>query len=232
MVELICGVDELAAPAGTVYRYANEGYLLLAALIERAAGVGINDFVTRRIFAPLGMTRSWYRDSPDAPAADTVGHHLLDATLEPDRSEFHFAGDGGLVTTLDDLRGWAGVLCAPYRLGPALATRLVEQGRLRDGRRIHYAWGISVRPHHGRTIHSHGGRFVGNLAKVVLFPADPAVTFICLANRDDIDIDGLVMDAVNRSMPSTLDFDQPDWRSTLRPDGLRWDDPSMAERPT
>jgi hypothetical protein len=33
-------------------------------------------------------------------------------------------------------------------------------------------------------------------------------------------------------MPSTLDFDQPDWRSTLRPDGLRWDDPSMAERPT
>jgi hypothetical protein len=90
---------------------------------------------------------------------------------------------------------------------------------------VHYAWGISVRSHHGQTIHSHGGQFVGNLAKIVQLPGDPAVTFICLANRDDINLDGLTMDAVNRSMATQLNRDKPDWRATLQPDGLHWNPP-------
>lgn len=221
MIALICDIDELAAPAGSVYRYANEGYLLLAAIIERTTNMGVNEFVSQRIFAPLNMTRSWYRDSPDAPMADATGHTITDGTLERDDSAFHFVGDGGLVTTVENLASWAGVHATPYRLGRSVASRLTKQGQLRNGQRLHYAWGISVRPHHGRTIHSHGGQFVGNLAKIVQFPGDPAITFICLANRGDIDIDALVMNAVNRTMRDSLNFNKPNWQSTLRPDGLR-----------
>lgn len=220
MVERIIGGDGLATPPGTAYRYANEGYLLLAAVVERAAGCGLNKFATDRLFEPLGMASSWFRDDPHAPQPDAVGHALVDGCLEADESQFHFVGDGGLVTTVKDLARWSTVHTHPYGLGNELAGRLTRHGRLRDGRELHYAWGLSVRPHLGRTIHSHGGQFVGNMAKVVQFPGDPSLTFICLANRDDLDLDTIVRQTTDEALASSLDPNAPDWRATLHPDGL------------
>lgn len=220
MVDTICEVDDLADPPGTTYRYSNEGYLLLAAIIERITGSGMNSFATERIFAPLGMTRSWFRDNPHAPHPDAIGHAEADGSLQADESQFHFVGDGGLVTAVDDIVKWSTVHTRPYGLGSALAELLTRHGRLRDGRELHYAWGLSVRSHRGRTIHSHGGQFVGNIAKVVQLPGDPTVTFICLANRDDLDLDTLVMRAVDAALAPSFDRHAPDWRATLRPDGI------------
>lgn len=220
MVELIARAGGPADRPGTAYRYANEGYLLLAAVVERVAGSSMNGFATERLFAPLGMSRSWFRDEPNAPHPDAAGHSPVDGSLQVDRTPFHFVGDGGLVTTVDDLVKWSTVHAPSHGLGGRLMERLTRHGHLRNGSELHYAWGLSVRPHRGRTIHSHGGQFVGNLAKVVQLPGDPTATFICLANRDDLDIDTLVMHAVDAVMASSFEPGAPDWRTTLRPDGL------------
>src|SRR5262249_52037258 len=42
-------------PPGTDGRYSNEGYLLLAAVIEKVSGMSYAEYLKRNIFDPLGM---------------------------------------------------------------------------------------------------------------------------------------------------------------------------------
>src|SRR5262249_10550373 len=55
LVERLKGVPPLFAP-GTGGGYSNEGYLLLAAVIEKASGLTYESFLREDIFTPLGMS--------------------------------------------------------------------------------------------------------------------------------------------------------------------------------
>jgi CubicO group peptidase (beta-lactamase class C family) len=73
---------EFARP-GLGYRYSNTGYNLLAMVVERASRQGFDDFLRAAIFEPLGMRST--RPAAGARAAGTT------------------KGDGGIVSTVDDL---------------------------------------------------------------------------------------------------------------------------------
>lgn len=74
-----------------------------------------------------------------------------------------------------------------------------------------------MRQHRGLTIISHGGGFIGFLAKFVRFPqADLSVA--CLANRDDVDVDAILRDLVDATLGEALDPSQPSWAETYRQD--------------
>lgn len=49
---------------GTVYRYSNEGSMLLSGIVKQAAGRSIDAYLSERLFAPLGIRGwSWARDA-------------------------------------------------------------------------------------------------------------------------------------------------------------------------
>jgi D-alanyl-D-alanine carboxypeptidase len=50
-------------PAGTMQAYSNTGYWLLGRIIEKVSGMSYEDYVAKRIFEPLGMSRSMYCNS-------------------------------------------------------------------------------------------------------------------------------------------------------------------------
>jgi CubicO group peptidase (beta-lactamase class C family) len=52
--------SKLRSPPGSEYRYSNLGYSLLAAIVERASGMGYEQFLARPLFAPAGMTHTGY----------------------------------------------------------------------------------------------------------------------------------------------------------------------------
>lgn len=52
-----CGYKTLGAP-GEVMSYSNEGYAILSYVVDKAAGMPLEQFMHERVFAPLGMTRS------------------------------------------------------------------------------------------------------------------------------------------------------------------------------
>ena len=68
-----CGYNTLGAP-GEVMSYSNEGYAILSYVIDKAAGMPLEQFMQERIFAPLGMTRSILDNGIDAARALSGGN--------------------------------------------------------------------------------------------------------------------------------------------------------------
>ncbi|HVV46646.1 MAG TPA: serine hydrolase domain-containing protein, partial [Bryobacteraceae bacterium] len=68
------GSDLVYAP-GLRYKFSNLGYSLCGAIIETVAGISYQDFVTRRIFRPLGMTSATFEDAATTPVGHSRGEY-------------------------------------------------------------------------------------------------------------------------------------------------------------
>ena len=199
---------ELEHEPGTVHRYSNHGYVLLAEVVERVTGRPLGAFAADRIFQPLGMTSTCFLDvtTPEVVPGWADGVRRVDI-----RSSC--TGDGGLVSTIADLSRWDTWLPATAVGDLMLRSRPI----LPDGTVAHDAWGISVRTHHGQRIESHGGAIEGYLAKYVRFPW-LRTSFMALANTDELGAPGL--DARVRRLADTvlgehLDHRRPPWQDTF-----------------
>lgn len=68
-----CPHRMLGAP-GEVMSYSNEGYAILSYVIDRAAGMPLERFMQKRVFTPLGMTRSILDNGIEAARALSGGN--------------------------------------------------------------------------------------------------------------------------------------------------------------
>jgi CubicO group peptidase (beta-lactamase class C family) len=201
---------------GTRHVYTGDGYLLLAEVVGKAAGVPLAAFARERLFDPLAMRDTFFRDAPtELPARAARGHfRATDGRLHVEPAAFHAVGSGGLWTTADDLLRWTDNVLDDRLTGGWLAARLTTPGHLADGRPIHYAWGVSVRTHRGARILSHGGTFPGWESKLVVFP-EQGVTFVCLANSEELDVSSLVFNLADHVLADALDPHAPHAGQTL-----------------
>lgn len=212
----IRALTTLANEPGTVYDYSNRGYVLLAKAVERAADEPLSRLADRRIFGPLGMSATVFRDRPDPlPPSAARGHfEAIDGLRYEEPAQFHAVGAGGLWTTTGDLARWDANFDDDELTGGWLPDRLTRVGALEDGTPLHYAMGVSVRTHRGLPIVSHGGSFPGWESKMVRSPST-RTTFICLANTDDLDVSGLVFDAADLLLADRMDPTAPTADQTL-----------------
>jgi CubicO group peptidase (beta-lactamase class C family) len=106
--------SKLRSPPGARYRYSNLGYSLLAAIIERASGMGYEEFLATRVFAPAGMTHTgyllprWQRDQV-AVEYDSRGRphgRPVDHPWAKDGPYWNLRGNGGLLSTARDMFRW------------------------------------------------------------------------------------------------------------------------------
>jgi CubicO group peptidase (beta-lactamase class C family) len=211
-LEDIRRVPELVAPPGTAYRYCNRGYRLLAAVVAGASGSSVAAVAHERLFEPLGMHDSFFRDTQTPlPARAARGHfEAVDGNTYVEPAAFHAVGAGGLWTTVEDLAKWDAVFYDETHVAPRLARR----GALDDGTPIHYGWGLSIRTHRGLPIHSHGGSFPGWNAKMVRFPTE-RTTVIVLANTERVDPSSMAFEMADDVLADRLDRGAPHANETF-----------------
>ncbi len=210
LLDALRQVDHLDFEPGSRYGYSNRGYLLLAEVVAAASGTTLADIAHERIFEPLGMRDSFFRDA-EAPLPDRAvrGHFEADdgnVYVEPAR--FHAVGAGGLWTTARDLAAWSVNFEEDQLTGGWLPERLTTKGSLDDGTPIHYAWGLSVRTHRGLPIVSHGGSFPGWGSKMVRFPTENT-TMIVLADREDLDVSAMAFRLADEALADRIDPSAP-----------------------
>jgi CubicO group peptidase (beta-lactamase class C family) len=108
---------------GSRYAYSNEGVNLLQFVVEEGLGLKVGDEMNRRIFQPLGMTRSsmiWRDDFKDNLAD---GYHA-DGKWEAHDDRSSVKAAGSLDTTISDMGKLSAAMVSGWGLSPQTRAEL------------------------------------------------------------------------------------------------------------
>jgi CubicO group peptidase (beta-lactamase class C family) len=156
---------------GAEYSYSNSGYNLAAIIVERVSKQKFPAFVEERLFKPLGMSNSSWRDDYQRIVPGRAQAYSRQGT-GPWRLNMPFMnvyGNGGMLTTVGDWMKWNAMLDS-QSLGAPLVAALQTQGVLNDGRKIAYALGLEVSTYKGLKDVSHGGATAGYQTFLARYP--------------------------------------------------------------
>ncbi|VWB37467.1 serine hydrolase [Burkholderia arboris] len=172
-------------PPGERMIYCNGGYHLLSLAIERVSGIPFETFLKERIFNVIGMadTESVADDMQIRPRMAT--QHVPDGNGGFMRGLFptwEVLGEGGIVSTVDDMLLWLAHLRSPKRLGSEASWRqMLAKPHYSSGAEGVYALGLMRTPHRGVELLHHAGGVFGGACQM-LTVASHALDVIVLTN--------------------------------------------------
>jgi CubicO group peptidase (beta-lactamase class C family) len=112
---------DIKADPGTRYVYSGEGLNLMQFVIEQGLGLQVGDEMNRRIFQPLGMTRSAMSWRPDFRPNLADGYYA-DGKFEEHDERSSVKAAGSLDTTIDDLSKLAAAMVSGRGLSAKAAA--------------------------------------------------------------------------------------------------------------
>jgi CubicO group peptidase (beta-lactamase class C family) len=178
--------SKLLFPPGQGYEYANAGYSLLAAVVEKTTGKDYEAALAELVLKPAGMTETGYKAPGWAEARVAHGYRdgedwgtILRRIQDPGAPYWALRGNGGLHTTLADMVRWNAAL-----QGDAVLTAASRESYFRPrvaegpGARSHYAFGWAVEPTpHGTLVQHNGGNGV-YVAELLRFVDEGVMIFL------------------------------------------------------
>jgi CubicO group peptidase (beta-lactamase class C family) len=137
MLDIVSRQQSLNHRPGDHYSYTNTGYNLLAVLVERVGGMSFGDFSTKRLFEPLGMANTEWRDDFTRIVKDrSVAYRPVEGEWRMLMPFENVHGNGGLLTTVGDLLRFTHNLETGRVGGPRFVEEMHRRGVLNSGRRI------------------------------------------------------------------------------------------------
>lgn len=180
-------IDDANRPAGKNWIYNNGGFLMLSVAIERISGQSLEDFLRERIFEPVQMYSTLLRRSETGFVANSAGLHIKNSAGVYERSPFYgtaFAGEGGIVSTVDDMLRWLIHMDAPV-VGSAATWKLMQTPhKLANGCSSGYGFGLLLDQYRGVPIIHHPGGGMGANAQILKVPA-VGLDVVVMVNRDE-----------------------------------------------
>jgi CubicO group peptidase (beta-lactamase class C family) len=107
-LSLIAGQKTLPFQPGSQYRYSSGDYFLLGLIVKRIGGQSLPEFARKRVFEPLGMTRTFIEDDPTRVVERrAVGHYKrVGDAWHLWRPTAYSVGGSALKTCVEDLYRW------------------------------------------------------------------------------------------------------------------------------
>lgn len=207
-------------PPGERFAYSNTGYHLLAMIIRQVTGKEWGDFLTERVFTPLGMadTRviSWSEIIPNRAA----GYRWDGAKLRNGEyvaiSILGYAG-GGIRSTVLDMAKWDAALSSERLLKKSSLEQMWTPGKVKQGS-INYGFGWAMGAEHGHRLVTHNGaHFTGFQTCIRKYPEDH-LTVVVLTNLNGSDPDGIAKSVARSYLPDLVEHPIAD------------SDPALTER--
>ncbi|HZX09867.1 MAG TPA: serine hydrolase domain-containing protein [Acidobacteriota bacterium] len=184
-IEIIASQKNLNFLPGEKYLYSNSGYFLLGIILKRVSGQTLNQFAQEHIFKPLGMKNTHFHSDLTRIVKNRAdGYSPTKNGFRINMSTFDQVGDGGLYTTVQDLYLWDQAFYN-HKLGKDLMDLVQTVGKLKNGKKLDYAFGLGISEYRGLKTVSHGGGWVGFRAGFTRFP-EQEFSVVCLANMSSI----------------------------------------------
>lgn len=182
VVAIVARQQTLNYAPGTDWSYTNSGYNLLAVIVERVSGQSLAGYTRDRMFVPLGMNNtSWRDDFRRVVPGRAVAYERKAGEWRQDMPFEDAYGNGGLITTIDDLLRWNRALQSG-KLGKFVTEALQSRTVLTDGRIVSYARGLFSSDYRGTAEISHSGATAGYRAWLGRWPQKSlSVALLCNA---------------------------------------------------
>ena len=187
MLDIASRQKALNFEPGAEFSYTNTGYNLLAVIVGRVSGQSFADFTRQNIFEPLGMkSTSWRDDFTRVVKGRAIAYIKAEDGFHSEMPFENVHGNGGLLTTVEDLLLWNENFIHGKVGGSALIEALQRRGRLNDNREIEYAGGLFMTTYEGIPEVSHGGATAGYRAMLSRYP-EQRLSIAVLCNLGEID---------------------------------------------
>lgn len=189
LLDLVSRQKALDFNPGDEYHYSNTNFFLMSIVIRRATGKPLPQFADENIFKPLGMTHTRFYDDHTVVVPGRV------PAYEPRNgggfqvswsTNFDKIGDGGLLSSVDDLLLWDRNFYHNKLGRGALVRELQTTGVLNNGKYIEYALGLFMTTYRGLPVVAHEGALFGYRTAFLRFPAQN-FSVICLCNLGSSD---------------------------------------------
>ncbi|HEX6126585.1 MAG TPA: serine hydrolase domain-containing protein [Pyrinomonadaceae bacterium] len=168
---------------GTKWEYSNTNYFLLGMIIEKVSGKSYPEFMSERIFKPLGMTSTTINTSRLQIKNAASGYGRVNGKWEKaqlDDPSQPFAA-GAIVSTPADLAKWAVAVGEGKLLKKTSWDEAFASAKLADGKPANYGFGWQVGRMGETGYIGHGGGIAGFGSFIVRFPAEN-LSVVVLAN--------------------------------------------------
>jgi CubicO group peptidase (beta-lactamase class C family) len=173
LLDLLSRQKALNYMPGDEYLYSNTNFFLFSVIIKRATGKPLSQFAEENIFKPLGMTHTRFYDDHSVVVPGRVpayeprpsGGFRVDWSTNFDK-----IGDGGLMSSVDDLLLWDRNFYANKLGKGTLLKEMQTPGVLNNGKQIEYALGLTISTYRGLPIVEHGGALFGYRTELLRFP--------------------------------------------------------------
>ncbi len=184
---------------GAGWEYSNSNYLLLELIINDITGESLAQQFRRRIFDPLGMTNSYVEIAETLPGGFTQSYGSEDENGDPivenvtEVNEGNGLGDGGIISTVDDLVTFIHALLDGDLLADDSLAEMLDGTDFGDD--TAYGLGIySAETPFGQFM-GHSGQTAGFLGEMWYAP-DDGITVIALSNSYQYDTLEIVYNAI------------------------------------
>jgi CubicO group peptidase (beta-lactamase class C family) len=143
LMDLIKKQPSFSNVAGIKYEYSNLGISLLGTIIKNITGQPYQQFITEKIFKPLGMNHTYWEYSKVPPNELAHGYRWINNSHREEEllHDGSWGAMGGLITTIDDFSKYMGLhLNAwPPRNGEESAP--LKRSSIRE---MHQLWNVDA----------------------------------------------------------------------------------------
>jgi CubicO group peptidase (beta-lactamase class C family) len=189
VLDIVSRQKALNFEPGTYWSYCNTGYNLAAIIVSRVSGMPFAEFCRARIFEPLGMTRtSWRDDFRRIVKGRATAYSEAKDGYRQNMPFENVHGSGGLLTTVGDLLRW-NENAVTQKVGDAEFLReQVQAGKFSNGKPHDYALGLYIRPFMNVPEVGHSGSTAGYRAYLARFPKQHlSVAVLCNVSTGEAD---------------------------------------------
>lgn len=181
--------------SGTRFSYSNVGYSLLAMIVEKVSGQSYEQFLYENLWKPAGMEATGYSRPNFDKNLIAAGYKKADDSLWGKPNEqawdtnapfWHLKGNGGIISTVEDLYKWHHALLSDKILSEAAKEKYYRPKlRADETRDSYYAYGWDVQKTMRNTfVIQHNGTnriFYSDFNRYL----DEQTTVISLSNKAD-----------------------------------------------
>lgn len=173
---------------GEAFHYTNSGTFLLGVIIEEVSGLSYADYLRQNVFAPLGLTRTYYGDLAPIIPGRARGYVVTREGVAnaPNLSPTIPFSAGALLSTVQDLQKYIDGVHHLKKFDSAITDILYTQQPLASGVKNQYALGaLVIRDWLGHKKIAHAGDIDGFSAYIAYYPDDD-LSIVVAANARNL----------------------------------------------